>query len=74
MEKYNINCPLEEEIDFEGLAGYICGDLMDDVKLRLFGTKKERGAARQTILKQHIKQPISKRSRKTMCAMNFISY
>ena len=50
MEKYNINCPLEEEIDFEGLAGYICGDLMDDVKLRLFGTKKERGVARQTIM------------------------
>lgn len=50
MEKYNINCPLEEEIDFEGLAGYICGDLMDDVKLRLFGTKKEREVARQTIM------------------------
>lgn len=50
MEKYNINCSLEEEIDFEGLAGYICGDLMDDVKLRLFGTKKERGVARQTIM------------------------
>ena len=40
---------MEEEIDFKGLAEYIRGNLMDDVKNRLFGTKRERGIARQTI-------------------------
>lgn len=49
QEKYNIDCTLEEEIDFEGLAAYIRGSLMDDVQLRLFGTRQERGIARQTI-------------------------
>ncbi len=49
QQKYNFNCSLEEEVDFEGLAEYIRCNLMDDVKNRLFGTKKERGIARQTI-------------------------
>ena len=49
QQKYNFNCSLEEEIDFEGLAEYIRGNLMDDVKTRLFGTRKERGIARQSI-------------------------
>ena len=49
QQKYNFDCSLEEEIDFEGLAEYIRNDLMDDVKNRLFGTKKERGIARQAI-------------------------
>ena len=49
QQKYNFDCSLEEEIDFEGLAEYIRGNLMDDVKNRLFGTKRERGIARQTI-------------------------
>lgn len=49
QQKYNFDCSLEEEVDFEGLAEYIRGNLMDDVKIRLFGTRKERGIARQTI-------------------------
>ncbi len=49
QQKYNFNCSLEEEIDFEGLAEYIRSNLMDDVKNRLFGTKREREIARQTI-------------------------
>lgn len=49
QQKYNFNCSLEEEIDFEGLAEYIRSNLMDDVKNRLFGTRKERGIARQAI-------------------------
>ena len=40
----------EEEIDFGGLAKYIKGDLIDDVSLRLFGTKEQRGEARQRIM------------------------
>lgn len=49
QQKYNIECSKEEEIDFQGLAEYIRGNLMDDVESRLFGTKTERGRARQTI-------------------------
>lgn len=49
QEKYNFDCSLEEEIDFEGLAEYIHNDLMDDVKIRLFGKTRERGVARETI-------------------------
>ena len=49
QQKYNFNCSVEEEIDFEGLAEYIKGSLIDDVERRLFGTKQERAEARQTI-------------------------
>lgn len=49
QEKYNFDCSLEEEIDFEGLAEYIHNDLIDDVKIRLFGRKQERGIAREAI-------------------------
>lgn len=49
QKEYNFGCSLEEEIDFEGLAEYIRGNLMDDVKRRLFGTRQERESARQTI-------------------------
>ena len=49
QKKYNFDCSLEEEIDFEGLAKYIHNDLMDDVKIRLFGKKQERKIARDTI-------------------------
>lgn len=49
-QKYNLNCTLEEEIDFQGLAEYIRGDLLEDVKLRLFGNIIERGRARQSIM------------------------
>ena len=30
QQKYNFNCSLEEEIDFEGLAEYIRSNLMDE--------------------------------------------
>lgn len=49
QKKYNFDCSLEEEIDFEGLAEYIHNDLIDDVKIRLFGRKQERGIAREAI-------------------------
>ena len=49
QKKYNFDCSLEEEIDFEGLAEYIHNDLMDDVKIRLFGRKQERRIAREAI-------------------------
>lgn len=49
QQKYMFDCSLNEEIDFEGLAEYIRYNLMDDVQNRLFGTKKERGIARQAI-------------------------
>lgn len=49
QKKYNFDCSLEEEIDFEGLAEYIHNDLIDDVKIRLFGRKQERRIAREAI-------------------------
>ena len=49
QKKYNFDCSLEEEIDFEGLAEYIHNDLMDDVKIRLFGRKQEHRIAREAI-------------------------
>ena len=49
QKKYNFNCSLDEEIDFEGLAEYIRNDLMDDVEARLFGNKRERRIAREAI-------------------------
>lgn len=49
QQEYNFDCSLEEEIDFEGLAEYIRGDLMNDVNKCLFGSAEERDAARQTI-------------------------
>lgn len=49
QQKYNFNCSVEEEIDFEGLAEYIKGSLIDDVERRLFGTKQERAEARKKI-------------------------
>lgn len=50
QDKYNFNCTIEEEIDFQGLAEYICNELLEDVKLRLFGTDVQRGIARQSIM------------------------
>lgn len=49
QREYNFDCRREEEIDFEGLAEYIQRDLIEDVKIRLFGNPRERGIARQTI-------------------------
>ncbi len=48
------NCTVEEECDFEGLFDYIRNQLLNDVQQRLFGTKKERGIARTTILSKAV--------------------
>lgn len=50
QQKINMNVSREEEIDFCELSEYIKTDLLEDVKLRLFGNKSERRSARQTIL------------------------
>ena len=47
--KYNFSCYVEEEIDFDALAEYMQGDLIDDLRLRLRGTTAERAAAYITI-------------------------
>ena len=39
--KYNFSCTIEEEIDFEGLCSYIRNNLLEDVKLRLTGNRKQ---------------------------------
>lgn len=49
QNKINFHCSLEEEIDFGRLAEYIKTELLDDIKLRFWGTKKERGIARNNI-------------------------
>lgn len=54
QQRFNMNVPLEEEIDFGGLSEYIKTDLMEDVKRRLFGNKSERRSARQTILSKAV--------------------
>lgn len=43
-------CSVEEELDFEGIARYVCDNLLDDAKKRLLGTKCERAAAQRTII------------------------
>lgn len=50
QKKLNFNVGLDEEIDFQGLAEYIKGELLEDVKLRLFGNKRERREARTVIV------------------------
>ena len=50
--KDNWFCTREEEIDFEGLANYIRGDLLADVEIRLIGKKEERELARKRILEK----------------------
>ena len=54
QKKYNFNCSKDEEVDFEGLAKYICDELLDDVTTRLFGEKTEREAARQAIAQKAV--------------------
>lgn len=49
QRKLNFNCTMEEEIDFEGLSNYICNDLIEDVKLRLFEDKGARENAHKAI-------------------------
>lgn len=50
QHKYNLVCTVEEEIDFQGVAEYICGDLLEEVKMRLFGNAIQRRRARQSIM------------------------
>lgn len=49
-QKENLHCSIEEELDFGGLSKYIQKELINDVQMRLFGTKTDRGIARATIL------------------------
>jgi hypothetical protein len=49
--KENFYCTIEEEIDFCGLANYIRTELIEDVKLKFFGTHKERRDAYDHIMK-----------------------
>ena len=48
----NFSVSLDEEIDFGGLAEYITEELIDDVKKRFWGNRKERGQAREQILQK----------------------
>jgi hypothetical protein len=52
QKKTNEVCTREEEIDFERLANYVQEELIEDVKVRLFGEPEERARARQTILRK----------------------
>ncbi|MBE7005715.1 MAG: hypothetical protein E7424_01010 [Ruminococcaceae bacterium] len=52
QQALNYQVSQDEEVDLEGLAEYICSDMIEDVKLRLFGDKKERGAARTRIMEK----------------------
>lgn len=54
QKKINWNCTSEEEIDFGGLIEYIQTNLLEDVQMRLFGNRKERGIARNTIINRAI--------------------
>lgn len=50
QQKSYFSCTREEEVDFKGLSDYIRTDLLDDVRLRLFGNEAERGYARDRII------------------------
>lgn len=52
--KINELSSVAEEIDFQGLADYINANLLEDVKLRLFGKKNERKIARETIINKAV--------------------
>lgn len=45
---------IAEEIDFQGLVDYINSNLLEDVKLRLFGKNEERKIARETIINKAV--------------------
>lgn len=53
-QRLNTSCSLHEEIDFENLDNYIRGELLEDVKTRLFGTPEERNASRITIINKAV--------------------
>lgn len=48
-QSINFGCTPDEEIDFGGLIQYIQTNFLDDVQLRIFGTKEERDRAREDI-------------------------
>lgn len=48
--KHNSVCTLEEEIDFQEVADYLTGPLIEDVKLRLRGSISERAIAHRSIV------------------------
>lgn len=50
----NLHVSREEEIDFEGLANYIRGDLLEDVERCLCGQTEERKFAREKILEKSV--------------------
>ncbi len=52
QEKINELCTQDEEIDFQKLSEYICKDLIDDMRLRFYGNKSERAAARNNIVQK----------------------
>lgn len=52
QEKINELCAQEEEIDFQKLSDYICKELIDDMRLRFYGNKSERAAARKNIMQK----------------------
>lgn len=54
QKKINEVCTREEEIDFERLANYIQEELIEDVKVRLFGESEERARARQAIISKAV--------------------
>ena len=60
QSKINEVCTREEEIDFERLANYIQEELIEDVKVRLFGEPEERARSRDTILSKAISYAQSK--------------
>lgn len=54
QEGPNVNCTLEEEIDFEGLANYLRSDLLEDVQVLLFGSSTERIVAEKVVMSKAI--------------------
>jgi len=52
--KINLHSSREEEIDFGGLMEYIQSDLIDDVNVRIFGSRRDRGIARTNIINHAI--------------------
>lgn len=73
QHKYNFNGTHEEEIDFQGLAEYICGDLLEEVKLRLLGNVFERARARQFIMDNAARYAQAKTSISAVRARKLVS-
>ena len=51
---------MAEEIDFAGIITYICGNFMNDVRKRIFGTKEEGCIAERDIISKTIEYSASK--------------